>query len=250
MTVAKYRVGFIFILVFSVLFACSKQGETAAAGGGTNGAGGSLARFAIVGNFLYIVDYQNLDVYDISSNNGPVFSSSQYIGFSIETIYPYKEKLFIGSATGMFVYSIADPQKPKQEGAINHIRACDPVVANDSMAYVTLRTGVACGGNQNILNVYDIKSATPRLLTTVDMKSPYGLGIRSRALYVCEGLNGMTLFDLTDPVKPVKKKAFSSEIFYDVIPYQDVLIAYIEKGVAFYDITDPLNPVLLSNVKN
>jgi hypothetical protein len=250
MRFSNYRTGFIFLLIFSVALACTKQGETTAAGGGANGAGGSLARFAIVGNFLYIVDYQNLDVYDISGINGPVFSSTQYIGFNIETIYPYKDKLFIGSSTGMFVYSITDPKKPKQEGAVNHIRACDPVVANDSMAYVTLRTGLTCGGNQNILNVYNIKLATPQLLNTVDMKSPYGLGIRGKALYVCEGRNGMSLFDLADPSKPLKKKEFGSEVFYDVIPYQDVLIAYIEKGVAFYDITDPLNPVLLSNVKN
>jgi hypothetical protein len=243
---------FCFAIVFITLAACSKDGATTAAPDkGTTGAGGSLARFAIVGNFLYIVDNSNLDVYDLSNGSGPVFASTQFIGFRIETIYPYKDKLFIGSATGMFVYSIDDPKKPKQEGSVQHIRACDPVVANDSLAYVTLRSGVVCGGNQDILNVYDIKSSsTPKLLTTVTMKSPYGLGIRDKALYVCEGKNGMTLLDLTDATKPAIKKAFTGDAFYDVIPYQDVLIAYVEKGVSFYDISNPLNPVLLSTVKN
>lgn len=248
-----YRSGvFCFIVICGAFAACSKDGAaTAAADKGTTGAGGSLARFAIVGNFLYIVDNSNLDVYDLSNGNGPVFASTQFIGFRIETIYPYKDKLFIGSATGMFVYSMVDPKKPKQEGSVQHIRACDPVVANDTLAYVTLRSGVVCGGNQDILNVYDIKSSsTPQLLTTVNMKSPYGLGIRDKALYVCEGKNGMTLLDLTDAAKPIIKKTFTDDIFYDVIPYQDVLIAYVEKGVSFYDISNPLNPVLLSAVKN
>ncbi len=78
----------------------------------------------------------------------------------------------------MYVYSLNNPEKPVQEGSITHIRSCDPVVANDLAAYVTLRTGVTCGGNRNILNIYNVTSPnSPSLVKTVDLKSPYGLAL-------------------------------------------------------------------------
>ena len=103
---------------------------------------------------------------------------------------------------------------------------------------------------RSVLNVYDVKNLNAvRLVTTVDMKSPYGLGIKQKALYVCEGTYGLAVFDLDNPFNPVKKKEITGEHFTDVIPYGNVLIGYIAGGVCFYDITDPMNPVFLSKVK-
>jgi hypothetical protein len=99
------------------------------------------------------------------------------IGFGIETIYPYNQKLFIGSQTGMFLYSIANPAAPVKEGEVQHIRRCDPVVANDTAAFVTLRKGAACGGTTEGLFIYDASNlASPHLLNSISLPSPYGLG--------------------------------------------------------------------------
>ena len=46
-----------------------------------------------------------------------------------------------------------------------------------------------------------------------------------------------------------KKELKDAEIYYDVIPYGNVLIAYVQGGVCFYDITNPLDPVLLSKLQ-
>lgn len=247
------RIFIIYLLLPAAIihFSCSKSSESNAAMAGGSGAGGSLARFAISGNYLYVVSTSQLTVFDITDAAKPVKTSTLNPGFDIETIFPYKDKLFLGAQTGMYVYSIADPAKPVKQGSITHFRSCDPVVSNDSLSYVTLRSfGTSCGNLRNVMNVYNTKNLdAPLLINTIDMRSPYGLGIKDKALYVCEGQNGMVLFDLANPYAPLKKKEFNDQIYYDVIPFGNVLIAYIEKGVCFFDISNPMEPVLLSTVK-
>jgi len=233
------------LTLLCLFFSCTKDGAYSSA----NGAGGSLARYTISGNYLYIVDNQQLNVFDISDPGNPAFRTSQQIGFEIETIYPHKDKLFIGSANGLYVYSLSNPESPVQEGAITHVRACDPVVANDSVAYVTLRTGVTCGGYQNILNIYNVSNPNyPSLVRTVDLKSPYGLAYSQNALFVCEGENGMVVFSLADPYNPKRLKELRNEFYYDVIPYNEMLICFVSHGILLYDISEPLVPVLLSGI--
>lgn len=65
-----------------------------------SGKGGSMARFAITGNSLYIVDNQSLHSYDISTPGNPQKSGSKSLGIGIETIYPYQNNLFIGAQDG------------------------------------------------------------------------------------------------------------------------------------------------------
>src|ERR1044072_4880216 len=104
----------------------------------TGGSGGSTARFAISGNYLYTVDNANLKVFDISTANDPVLKNTVPVGFEIETIYPFKDKLFIGSTSAVHIFSINNPEQPqKLSTAISPevIRRCDPVVAKDTVAY-------------------------------------------------------------------------------------------------------------------
>src|SRR5688500_11917843 len=119
-----------------LFFSCEKSmdSNSISSSPGT-GAGGSLARFAIVGNYLYTVDKSDLKVYDITNHGDPIFKRTVPVGFEIETIYPFKDKLFIGSTSVVHIFSIQDPSYPtKLSVAIspNVIRRCDPVVAKDS----------------------------------------------------------------------------------------------------------------------
>lgn len=244
------------MLVLGVVLSvsCEKTGasNSDSALGPQTGAGGSLARFTINGNYLYMVDMHTITVVDVADPRMPVKLNEVFAGFDIETVFSYKNKLYLGASQGMYIFSLADPKKPVLEGSISHFRACDPVVSNDSVSYVTLRSnGSSCGSTKNVLNIYNVKnSKTPMLVKEVEMKSPYGLGLYDKTLFICEGANGLVTYDVSDAYNPVKKASFEDETYFDVIPYGDVLIAFVAKGVCFYDIANPMQPTLLSKLKD
>ena len=99
------------------------------------GISGSMARFTIARDHLYTVGQANLSAFDISNAEAPVLNNVQNIGWNIETIYPLKDKLFIGSQIGMQIFSIDNPDAPQWISSFAHACFNDPVVANDTHAF-------------------------------------------------------------------------------------------------------------------
>jgi len=233
---------------------CSKQdqsfnatnGGMLTSGGGTGqtgtGVGGSLARFTIARGHLFVVDHSVLYSYSLSNAQAPVRRSQVNVGMDVETIYPYGDKLFIGSAQAMYIYSIADPANPGLLGQASHVRACDPVVANSELAYVTVRSGNTCGGNTNSLLVYDIRNVLqPRQVNAVPMQNPHGLGLGSGTgaqarLYVCDGAAGLKVYSLANAEQPQLVRTITGRTFYDVIPLDDMLVCSVDGGTAIYSL--------------
>lgn len=238
--------------IFIILFFGNCNKESNSATSTSTGAGGSTARFTISGNYLYVVDHTSLKAFEISNPQKPVYKSKTEVGINIETIFPYEDKLFIGSSFSMYIFSLNNPDRPQQiaKADYNIRMSCDPVVAKGEAAYATLRSSSPCGGTQSALVVYNIKNpASPVLVNTINLIAPYGLGIKDHALYVCEGDQGLMVFDVANQYAPSMVKTISGETFYDVIPYGNILIAQIAGGFALYDIgTDPLQPAFISKI--
>lgn len=247
----------LYISLLAVLFAsCDKASDSGpvntadpTAAGNTTGQGGSLARFTIADDRLYVVDDQKLYTYSLINEDNPQLKSSQSIGFNVETIYAYKDKLFIGSQQAMYIYSISNADYPSKLGEARHVRACDPVVANDSIAYVTVRSGTNCGGTVNAMYVYNINYILqPRQRNVIPMKNPHGLGMKGDRLYVCDGSNGLSIYNITDPIYPKLVKQVYGDTFYDVIIYDNLLICMIEGGMLLYEIKPNDELVRLANI--
>lgn len=242
------RINNLLIILLLIAVGCTKSSSEGAA---SNGSNGSLTRFITVGNYLYTVDNNNLKTYNIANPAAPVYKGSTQVGFAIQTIFPYQDKLFIGSANAMFIYSIANPEQPTLlSQTVYFVRGKDPIVAFDSVAYSTVQGRSA--GISGVLNVYNIKNLNqPTLQTSFLLASPYGLCVKDSALYVCDGAAGLKLFNITKPYQPLARGVFpESEIFYDVIVQGNTLIAFIKGGVCLIDITQVLNPVLIAKLKN
>ncbi len=229
-------------LIAAISFtACNKEDNgtptSAPDQSGTTGQGGSLARFTIAQNHLYVVDDRVLYAYSLANPASPKLTSSKALGEDIETIYSYKDKLFIGSQNAMYIYSISDAANPDKLGQASHVRACDPVIANDSVAYVTVRGGSNCGGTLNALYVYDVKNVLqPKERNVVNQESPWGLGMSRNTLYICNGSAGMSIYDITDNYYPKLKQRIYDDTYYDVIVLDDMLICMVEGGTLLYEL--------------
>lgn len=215
------------------------------------GVGGSMARFTIVDQHLYTIDDYNMQVFDITTLENPKAGNEIAVGFSIETIFPYKDKLFIGAQNGMHIFDNTNPENPTHLSTYEHITSCDPVIVQNDTAYVTLRDGTTCGGFANQLEVIDVTNPThPSQVTTYAMEHPHGLGIDGNLLFVCEGEFGLKVFDASNAKKIDQHLLahFKDIHAYDVIPLNQVLMMIGEDGLYQYDYSDPTDIKLLSKI--
>ena len=184
----------------------------------SHGKAGSMARFAITGNALYALSDDKVKLFDISNSSLPKSSSTVLLGSGVETIFPYNNNLFFGTQTGMLIYNNADPFAPKYVSRYEHIQSCDPVAVSGKYAYVTLRSGTRCWNAGNRLDIVDLSDiANPKLANSYNMTNPKGLGIDTHTLFLCDGIAGLKIYDITDPLTLVVKAEYKDVEAYDVI---------------------------------
>ncbi|WP_181306339.1 LVIVD repeat-containing protein [Rufibacter sp. XAAS-G3-1] len=215
------------------------------------GKGGSMARFAITEDHLYAVNPNSLQLFDISDQVHPQKGNTIHLGWGIETIFPYQDKLFIGSTTGMHIYDNSNPTKPVRLSTYAHVNSCDPVVVDGDYAWVTLRSGNACAGFTNQLDVINIRDPrNPQLVKTYPMQHPHGLGIDQSLLFLCEGAFGLKVFDVKNPLKVTDNllRHFQNLHAYDVIPLGNTLIMIGDDGLYQYDYRNPSAITLVSKI--
>ncbi|MCB0632288.1 MAG: hypothetical protein R2824_18285 [Saprospiraceae bacterium] len=226
--------------------------DSANSSDGSNiGQSGSLARFSIIDKYLYSVSEYDLRVFDLKDPVNAELASTINIGWGIETIFPYKDNLFIGANNGMYIYDNSDPLNPTQLSLFQHATACDPVFVDGETAYVTLRDGQECQSFSNQLDVVDISDlSAPQLLATHPMQHPHGLSVSNDRLYLCEGDFGFKVFDVSDYHTIGEHQLAQVDDFsaYDVITISPRNLAIVigKDGLYQFDITDPASPQRLS----
>ena len=214
------------------------------------GQGGSMARFAIISNRMYTVSNTDLNVFNINVPANPVYTNKVNISNStIETIFPFKDRLFIGSQNGMYVFNIYNPDKPSLAGQFSHVQSCDPVIADDDYAYVTLRTGSSCFGNANQLEILQLNSFTnPTLVKAYSFTNPHGLSKDGNLLFICDGIDGLKIYNAADVSNLKLIKQFSGLETYDVIAYNRIALLVAKDGLYQYDYSDENNIHLVSKI--
>jgi hypothetical protein len=174
----------------------------AASSSNSTGIGGSMARFTLLNDYLYTVGAIDLSLFDVKTASSPTFVKSISLGWGVETIFPYENKLFIGTNSGMHIFSATDGANPIKLSTYSHIIACDPVFVQGKYAYVTLRTGNMCRQTSNQLEVVDIEDPTkPKQIAVFPMLNPHGLSIEGNNLFLCEGNYGLKSFNILDKNK-------------------------------------------------
>jgi hypothetical protein len=232
-------------------FMNSTSGSQGVSGSGV-GLGGSMARFGIKDKVLYLLGNYMITVLDINNKLAPVKSTEFYPGWNVETMFLTDKNMFLGTTTGMLIYDISVPLNPSNRITFNHARSCDPVIVDDTLAYVTLRSGTSCGGNINCLDVVSIKNLSkPTLVSTYTMTNPHGLGKDGDILFVCDGTAGLKIYDASDVRQISNHLIYSYPAInaFDAIPIGNVLVMIGDDGLYQYDYSNIQNIRLLSSIK-
>jgi len=215
----------------------------------STGVNGSMSRFSIYNNYLYSVVNNYLNIFDLSNVIPTKAGADFYIGRNVETIFSYKDNMFMGTPTGMLIYSVKDPVKPSFQSSLSHVYGCDPVVLENDLAYVTVHSGNLCGQTSNelfIVNVSDVKN--PKQIVSYTMTNPKGLGIDNGRLFLCD--DGLKVFNVTDPQKIMSNQLahYSGMDGYDVIPQNNILMMIASDGLYQYDYSDITNIKQISKI--
>lgn len=152
----------------------------------------------------------------------------------------------------MHILDVTTPSNPVKVSTYEHVRVCDPVVVQDDLAYVTLRSGTQCEGFTNQLEVINIEDLTsPQLLEVYPMTNPHGLGIDEQMLFICDGDDGLKVYDASDITRIDERQLahYAGINAHDVIPFNNVLIMIGKDGIYQYDYSNPQDVKFLSKIE-
>lgn len=236
---------------FNGAFSNTADGIQLESGGGV-GTGGSMARFTIAKNHLYALDQWQMQVFNVEQTD-PLPVNKISMNWGIETLFPSGDYLFVGTTTGLLIFDNHDATAPYHLSTFEHAMACDPVFVSGDLAYVTLREGNFCTNASNQLDVIDISNIEdPRLIETYPMHHPHGLSVINEILYLCEGDQGLKVFDVENSRK-IDENRLSHVTGHDafdviVLPPGDLVMVIGADGFYQYDASDPRNLKELSKI--
>lgn len=226
------------------LFGCASNVSYSDGAVSQSGTGGSYALFAVKDTFLYYLDDYEVITMSIANEDTLKELSRTYVPWETETLFPTDNFLYLGGTNGMYILSLENPSKPAIIGTMEHFNAYDPVVVKDSIAFVTLRSAA-----RNVLLTVNVKDpSNPQLIKEYDATTPYGLAIQDSLLYVSNGYNGFTLYNILDPNNIEAINIWPNTITKDFIWHENLLYSMGFSSFAIYDVTNPLDPVKLSTI--
>jgi hypothetical protein len=234
-------------------FALAESGDASGGSGkGAPGIAGSLARFALADDNLYVLDAGLLKNLNITSPLSPVSAMDAPAAWDSETLFPRGDELFIGAASGMHIFDISDRDRPEYISSYSHVNSCDPVIVEGDLAFVTLRSGTECEGWTNQLEVIDISDLqNPRPLHIFPMFNPHGLTKDGNTLFICDGEDGLKVFDASD-ISTIDQNLIAHDPniqAYDIIAFNNVAMLIGDDGLYQYDYSDLNNIRLLSTIQ-
>ena len=131
------------------------------------------------------------------------------------------------------------------------MRSCDPVVVEGNYAYVTLRSGSDCEGFTNQLEVIDIANLkSPTVVKIYPMTNPHGLGIDDGTLFICDGADGLKVYDASNTLTISENQLahYKNINAFDIIPYHQIAMIIGKDGLYQYDYSDSKNIKLISQL--
>ena len=234
-------------LLFSLIFlaiSCSKNDDFTT----DSGKSGSITRFAVFGNYMYVLNQKELLTYSLENPDNPALVHRLVADYGLETIIIYDNTIYLGSTTSLYILDIGNPAAPQILSKTDRVEiflgGCDPVVVKDNYAYSTIKIiANVCGtvSSESALIVYDVSDkSNPVSVSSFLLSIPNGLGYKDNYLFVCdEGSDQLVIFDITNPLS-VTRTNYSVEITdpYDLIVEGNRMIVSTKTDFQIFDVSD------------
>ena len=221
------------------LGACAGAASDSTGNTGGQSNAGSTATILPYGSVAYVLDNSILKIIDLGTTP-PEIRKAMPLN-SPETLFISNDYLYIGGQNGVDIFNLEDPVNPVRASTYEHMRACDPIIVEDDIGYITLRSGFGdrcrlVGPNR--LEIVDMSNPElPELISTFSMTNPYGLAKTDTHLAICEEAFGLTLLNVDDPLDVSKVVNYSEINCFDLIYSNSRLIATASDGIYQFSAT-------------
>lgn len=216
-----------------ILGACAASSDGNSNGNNNQSTSGSTATMLPHKGVAYSLDHGVLKVIDLTQNP-PELAFTERLN-APETLFINKDHLYVGGRLGVDIFNIEDPTKPVDVAYYSHMRACDPIIVEDDIGYITLRSGFSnfCRlQGPNRLEIVDMADpSAPERIAEFPMTNPYGLALTDTHLAVCEEAFGLTLLDVDQPLMVMEVAKFPAINCFDLIYQDGRLIATATDGI-------------------
>ncbi|MGK2862786.1 MAG: hypothetical protein ACSLE0_12695, partial [Chitinophagaceae bacterium] len=109
--------------------------------------------------------------------------------------------------------------------------------------------GTNCGPTANELQIIDIKNLKePFLVKTYAMSGPLGLGKDDNLLFICDGKDGLKVYDAFDVMKLRLIKTIGGMETFDVIAMNKIALVSANDGLYQYSYANTGDIRLLSKI--
>ena len=211
----------------------------------------------VEGDHVYVSLDDRLTILDVSNPENP---AQTYWGRPVKVDYPneaYIQGLEArgdyayltygrGDKEGLFTFDVSDSQSP---ALVNEYRVLDyygPVAVNGDYAYVaTSEEGVW------VLRVVDVSN--PRQPTDIGFKIAldgrvYDIAVNGEVLYLAAGKAGLSIWDVSDPVKPTKIDLYPMPRTLYKLAFRNSYLYGTDGELFILDINDPANPTEINSI--
>jgi hypothetical protein len=97
-----------------------------------------------------------------------------------------------------------------------------------------------------VVNITNLSS--PSLVRTYPMTHPHGLTKDNNLLFICDGRDGLKIYDATNPADIALKKHIAGLETYDAIAWNNNLVVVAKDGLYQYNYSNAENVTLRSKL--
>jgi hypothetical protein len=184
--------------------------------------GGALARFTILGGQLYLIDVNDLKVFQIDDPLNMEEVEENFIGSSSVILGASNGYLFVGSDFNLRIVSVENLETIY---VFFNLSKCDQVDVQNEYLYVLRRSEVGCRQGVNQLEIYNISNIeAPITEKSINLFDPMGLAIEGNQLFIAEGEVGLRQFAISDPLNPIEIRLIDDIVALDVTAENGLLM--------------------------